>query len=68
MYSNSDAEQAPEPVALTKASNEAAQELEIMFLSRGGSLVFDEFAGQHEQVWMVVLADWGGSMIKMIVL
>ena len=50
MYSNSDAEQAPEPVALTKASNEAAQELEIMFLSRGGSLVFDEFAGQHEQV------------------
>ena len=41
---------APPPVVLTKANENDAETLEIMFLSRGGSLAFDEFEGQSEQV------------------
>jgi hypothetical protein len=37
-------------VVLTKANENDAETLEIMFLSRGGSLAFDEFEGQSEQV------------------
>jgi hypothetical protein len=45
-----DFDDAPLPVGLSKANEEDAENLEIMFLSRGGSLVFDEFEGQQEQV------------------
>ena len=50
LFDHDEAAIVPPPVDLAKANEENAVDLEIMFLSRGTSLVFDDFKGQQEQV------------------